>query len=338
MTGAVGVALIGTGMWGRRMALTIKEVPSLNLVTCFSRDEAKQAAFAETHGCEAARSFEAAIGHPDVRGVLLITPNDVHAEQAVACAEQGKHVFVDKPIADTIADGQTIRQAAESAGIQLQVGHSMRRLGASRRVKALVDDGSLGQVVAAEANFSLPGTLTPEKWRYYRERCPGGPLMQLGIHHVDTLLYWLGAARRVQGSFARLVTNAEIDDLGVAVIEFAGGARGTVTSSYVSPRTFYLRLFGTEANLHYEVDMSVWGKSIDLDTVTALTLEGKDGRETLDFDNRNMIVDELDEFARCIRGETTPETGAAEGMAALEVIRGALESHSTGQIYEMAPG
>ena len=323
MTEAIGVALIGTGMWGRRIALTLKETASLRLVTCFSRDETKRAAFADEFGCDAALSFNDAIRHPDVRAVLLVTPNTVHAEQAVTVAELGKHVFIEKPIADTQVDAQSIQEACEKAGVTLLVGHCFRRLGASRKVKHLLQEGALGQVVLAEANFSLPGALTPDKWRYHRDLCPGGPLMQLGIHHVDTLLYWLGRAHQVRGSFARLATMAEIDDVGVALMEFVSGARATVSSSYVSPRSFYLRLFGTEANLSYEVDMSVWGKSVDLDAVTTLSLTTNNGIQTITFEHHNMLVEELDEFAACIRGEQIPETSAAEGMNALRVIRGA---------------
>lgn len=329
----VGVALIGTGMWGKRLGPVVKRVPSLRLVTCYSRNADRRNAFAAEFECQPATSFEAAIEHPDVQGVLLLTPNNVHAEQAIACAHRGIHVFVEKPIADTLSDGYKIREACGAAGVVLLVGHAFRRLGAARKVKQLLDEGVLGTPLLAEANFSLPGRLTPEKWRYYRQTCPGGPLMQLGIHHADTLQYWLGPVRRVQGSFARIATPAEIDDVGQALLEFESGVRGTLNSTYGSPKTFFLRLFGTEANLHYNTDMSVWPQAGQMDAATTLTLQTKTGPETVDFEPRDMLAEELDEFARCIRGEAVPETGAAEALAALEIIRGALNSHESGQIY-----
>lgn len=332
----VGVALIGPGMWGKRLAAGIKQTSSLRLVTCFSRNETQREAFAAEAGCEAASTFEAAVEHPEVQGVLLVTPNQVHAEQAAACAQRGRHVFVEKPIADTLADGRAIEAACRAAGVVLLVGHAFRRLGAARKVKELLDAGTLGQVVLAEANFSLPGSLTPDKWRFYRETCPGGPLLQLGIHHADTLQYWLGPVRRVQGSFARLVTPAEIDDVGTALLEFESGARGVLSSSYVSPKTFYLRLYGSEANLLYETDMSIWPKAELMDTVTRLTLQTKSGKEIVSFAPRDMLVEELEEFARCIRGEGSPETGAEAALAALQVIQGAIASHQRGQIIPIA--
>jgi len=127
----IGVALIGLG--GKRLAAAVKQTPSLRLVTCFSRNEAQR------------RAFEAAIEHAGV------------------CAERGKHVFVEKPIADTLADGRAMQAACQAAGVTLLVGHAFRRLGAARKVKQLLDQGALGTVVLAEANFSLPGTLTPDK-------------------------------------------------------------------------------------------------------------------------------------------------------------------------------
>jgi UDP-N-acetyl-2-amino-2-deoxyglucuronate dehydrogenase len=314
-----GIAIVGTGMWAPRLA-SAAERAGLELVACFSRDETRRREFAERFGCEPTETLERAIGHPDVEGVILATPNDAHEDQALACAESGRHVFVEKPIADSVEAGERMRQACADAGVTLMVGHAFRRLGAARRVKQLVDDGALGQVVLAEANMSLPGSFKPGAWRAERERNRGGPIMQLGIHHVDTLAYWLGPVRRASGSFARVHTHADIDDVGVVTLEFDSGALGTVTGSYVSPKTLSLRLFGTEAVMEYRTDFSVWPDAQALDGVTTLTLGG----ERVEFEERDMLADELDEFGRCVRGEAEPETGADEGIAALAAVVEAL--------------
>jgi predicted dehydrogenase len=318
-----GVAIVGTGMWGPRLAGAAQRA-GLELVTCFSRDERKRGAFAERFGCEPAASLEDAIGHPRVEGVVLATPNDVHEEQTLACAHRGRHVFVEKPIAESTEAGERMRHVCAEAGVTLMVGHAFRRLGAARRVKQLIDDGALGRVILAEANMSLAGSFGPEAWRAQRERNPGGPIMQLGIHHVDTLAYWLGPVRRASGRFAHVHTQAEIDDVGVVTLQFESGALGSLTGSYVSPKTLSLRLFGTEAVLDYRTDFSVWPDARALDGVTTLTLAG----ERVSFEGRDMLAEELAEFGRCIRGEAEPETGANEGIAALAVVRQALEAHA----------
>jgi predicted dehydrogenase len=283
------VALIGAGMWAPRLAAA------------------------------AGRAGLELVEGDDAEGVLIATPNDAHAENAIEAAAAGRHVFVEKPIADTVEAAERIRDACVEAGVVLMVGHGFRRLGAARRAKELV--GELGTVVLAEANFSLPGKLPPTAWRAQRARNPGGPIMQLGIHHVDTLTYLVGPVTRTTGRFAHVHTDAEIDDVGVATLEFESGALGVLTGSYVSPHTFSLRLLGSEGVLDYRADLgAVWPDATRVDEVSTLTLDG----EPVEFEPRDMLAEELAEFAAAARGEGVVETGAAEGIAALRVILDAV--------------
>jgi UDP-N-acetyl-2-amino-2-deoxyglucuronate dehydrogenase len=204
--------------------------------------------------------------------------------------------------------------------VQLMVGHAFRRLGAARRTKELIDAGRLGSVVLAEATFSLPGSFPDHAWRAHRATNAGGPIMQLGIHHVDTLASWLGPITRSAGRFAHVATPADIDDVGVVTLEFASGALGVVTGSYVSPKAFSLRLQGTAAVLEYRTDLTVWPDAQAMDGATTLTVAG----ERVEFDERDMLAEELAEFGRCIRHGLAAETGAHEGLAALRVVLDAL--------------
>lgn len=304
----VGVALVAaTGAWGPRLAEAIGRGSRLRVVSTCGRE-----------------GFEDAISAPGAEAAVLATPNDVHAPQALACAERGLHVFVEKPIADSVEAGERMRDVFAARGLVLAVGHGMRRLGAARRVKELLGEGVLGAVVLAEANWSLPGRLSPDAWRWYRANAPGGPVLQLGIHHVDTLASWLGPVERSSGSFRRVVTEAEIDDVGAVTLAFASGALGVVAGSYVSPRTYFLRLYGTKAVLEYDVDMGVWPRAQAVDAATTLTLRDAEGARPVAFEPRDPLVEELDEFGAAVRGEAAVETGPEEGIAALRAILEAL--------------
>lgn len=308
------VALIGAGMWAPRLAAAAQRA-GLDLVSVHARDQSAREALAQRFSCRPAATFEDAIA--DAEGVVLATPNDVHLEHALDCAARGRHVFVEKPIADSVESGERMRDACVDAGVVLMVGHAFRRLGAARQARAQLDLGRLGDVVLAEANFSLPGKLPPRAWRAQRIRNPGGPLMQLGIHHADTLAYLLGPVTRTTGRFARVHTHAEIDDVGVATLEFATGALGVVTGSYVSPHTFSLRLLGSAGVLDYRADLgAVWPAAERVDEVTTLTIDG----EPVGFEPRDMLAEELKEFGAAIRGEAAVETGADEGIAALRIV------------------
>jgi 1,5-anhydro-D-fructose reductase (1,5-anhydro-D-mannitol-forming) len=308
------VALIGAGMWAPRLAAAADRA-GLELASVYARGLDGRAALADRFGCVAAASFDDAIA--DVDGVLLATPNDVHLGQALECASRGRSVFVEKPIADSVEAGERMRDACADAGVVLMVGHAFRRLGAARAARMVIDSGRLGAVVLAEANFSLPGKLPPHAWRAQRVRNPGGPLMQLGIHHADTLAYLLGPVARTTGRFAHVHTRAEIDDVGVATLEFTAGALGVLTGSYVSPHVFSIRLLGSDGVLDYRADLgAVWPAAERVDTVTALAVDG----EPVEFEPRDMLAEELAEFGAAIRGEAAVETGPEEGIAALRVV------------------
>lgn len=310
----MNVALAGTGFWAAKLAEAAAKTDELRLAACWSPNDERRTSFAERFGCAAAASFEDALDGADA--VLLATPNHLHEEQAVAAAERGVHVFVEKPIADTVEAGERMRDACERAGVTLLVGHELRRLGAARKTKELIESGALGTPVLAEANFSLTSPVKPGTWKAGGR---GTPLVQLGVHHADTLAYLLGPIARTTGTVAR-VHSELVDDVGVATLEFASGALGTISSSYVSPRTYSLRILGTEAVLDYRTDISVWPAADRLDELTALSLGG----EAVAFERIDPLVAELEELARCARGEASPETGAAEGLAALQVILAAV--------------
>lgn len=332
---SVGLGLVGLGMWGQRMAAAAERAAGVHLSACFARDEAARSEAAERFGCRPAGSLDALLDDPEVEAVLVVTPNHTHTEIAVAAAERGKHVFVEKPIADTVSEGSRMADACERAGVVLFVGHSFRRLGAARATAAAIGEGALGEIVLAEASFSLPGAFPPGSWRSRRETLPGGPMTQLGVHHADTLQAWIGPAVSVRGSVAHLVADAEIDDVAVAVLDHTSGARSVIACSYVSPKTYRLRVYGTRANLEYRTDMTIWPAAERMDEATTLTIEDATGPASLPFEPCDMLVDELEELTRCVRDGTPPETGAEEGLAALRVIEGAVASSLSGEVHRI---
>src|SRR5262249_50298485 len=100
---AVKVASIGVGWWGGGLADAARKDTGLHTVACTSRSADKRAAFARARGCRDVSTYEAVLADAGVDGVLIATPHSVHAEQVVAAARAGKHVFVDKPFTLTAA-------------------------------------------------------------------------------------------------------------------------------------------------------------------------------------------------------------------------------------------
>jgi predicted dehydrogenase len=320
------------GRWGVRLGAALRRSKGVKLVSCYARASGAREAAARELACDAAPSLDALLDDRRVEAVVVATPNDSHEELALAAAKRGLHVFVEKPIAPDEAAARAMAAACDRAGVTLQVGHAFRRLGASRAAQRLVRSGALGKVVLAEASFALPGAFAPGNWRASRATLPGGPMTQLGVHHADTLQAWLGPAVRVTGSLGHVAADADIDDVAVAVLEHGSGARSVIACSYVSPKTYAIRLYGTRANLALNTAMALWPEAERMDAGTTLTLEDGAGARRVPFEVRDMLVDELEAFARCARSGEAPETGAEEGIAALRVILGVLRPEAPGEV------
>jgi UDP-N-acetyl-2-amino-2-deoxyglucuronate dehydrogenase len=327
----VGIAMLGLGRWSKHLARAVARVESLKLVTCYTRTTETRRQFANEFGCEEAASLEAALAHSGVEAAMIAAPSMAHLELTLACAEHGLHVFVEKPMANSLEQARKMTAACQEKGLVLMVGHEMRRLGSSRVMKQVLEAGTLGRVVNAMAVLTLAGTFQPDNWRCHRESNPGAALMQLAIHQIETFQYLLGPVVAAQGHFAHLSAPADVDDTASAHLTFAKGTLATVAGSYVSPSAYELHFYGDAANMNCVVDMRLWPDSLQTDPRTQLSLQTNQSLETLPINAQDVLALQADEFARCVRGQAQPETGAREGLAALAVVEAAMLSFERGR-------
>jgi predicted dehydrogenase len=326
----VGVTIIGLGKWSRQLAKAVIRTPSLSIVTCFSRSPEGCQAFAAEFGCDAAPSLEAALTARGVEAAIIAAPGHTHCELTLACARCSVHVFVEKPMAISIEQGIEMARACEHAHVTLMVGHEFRRFGTSRAMKRVLEEGRLGGIVMAVGSFSFPGNFHPDNYRSRRATNRGGALMQLGIHHVETLRYLLGPVVSVRGLLAHVRAPADIDDVGIAELTFENGMIATVNSTFFSPTGAELHIYGEKAHMDCMYDMLAWPDALKVDPTSRLTIQTRETREAIPFEPQDVLALQLDEFARCVRGQAQPEIGAEEGLAALAVAEAALRSSGSG--------
>src|SRR5258707_705976 len=170
------VACIGMGWWSDVLADAIQRSGKLRIDACYSRSEGKRAAFAAKYDCRAAESYESILADPDIEAIVNTTPNDAHLETTRAAAAAGKHVFLDKPIANTVAEGFAIAKVCRDAGVVLALGYQRRRESHFRWIKGEIESGAFGTLVNAEANISRDrlGKIDLSSWRYQAAGMPGG--------------------------------------------------------------------------------------------------------------------------------------------------------------------
>jgi predicted dehydrogenase len=322
------VASLGMGWWSDVLADAINRSGKLTITACYSRSEEKRAAFAAKYGCRAVPSYEAILADSDIEAVINTTPNSVHLETTRAAADAGKHVFLDKPIANTVSDGRRITELCRKAGVVLALGYQRRRENQFRWIKRQIDEGVFGKLVNAEANISRDrlGKIDLGSWRYQAAGMPGGVMLQIGIHYTDVLEYLIGPVKAVSGQFARLVLPGDNPDVASLVLEHENGALSTLNASYASASEYYLmNIYGKEATAYYDMFEGL-----------RMLKRGEKKPVKVPFADKDTIAEELEEFADAIQGGGAPEVGGEYATTSLAVIRAGILSAREGRHVEIA--
>ena len=327
------LGIVGLGRWAKVLTRAVAKSDKLKIVAGYSRTEDKRRAFQQEFGVAGMPDMRTLLSDPEIRGVIITVPNEQHLPVATEIAKAGKHVYTEKPIAATLEDGIEIAGLEKKYGVTITVGHSARLLGSIRRIRQAIDAGELGRVAFMEANFSNERALelTPNTWRWYKAKAPGGPLSQLAIHQFD-ILHYLGGDIVEASSMASKLSpvGAEVDDQSMTLLRFADGKIGYVGSSWTSPGIFSVRVFGSKGLMHSETDFSSWDTPNKLHLSSQLYIQrGKDGygkREDLKVPASDMFVAELEMFAESCRAGTANELTAHNGNVAVAVVNAALRS------------
>jgi predicted dehydrogenase len=324
----VRVGCIGMGWWSDVLADAIARSGKLAIAACYTRSPDKRAAFAAKYGCRPAPSYEAMLADPAIEAIINTTPNDAHLATTGAAAAAGKHVFLDKPIANTVADGRAITAVCAQHNVVLALGYQRRRESQFRWLRAQIDHGVFGRLVNAEANISRDrlGKIDLSSWRYQAAGMPGGVMLQIGIHYVDVLEYLMGPITAVSGQLARLVLPGDNPDVASLLLEHESGALSTLNASYASASEYYLmNIYGKEATACY-----------DMHNGLRLIKRGTDRPVPVPCNTNDTIVEQLEEFAAAVRGNGKPEVGGEYGTTSLAVIRAGILSAREGRRVQVS--
>jgi predicted dehydrogenase len=329
----VKVGIVGLGRWAKVLSRAATKSDKLKIVSAFSRTPDKREQFAREFGVPGVADLQTMLADRTIQGVILTVPNEQHLPLAIEVAKAGKHVYTEKPIASTLEEGLEIADLQKKCGVTVTVGHSARLMAGIRQIRAAIDAGELGRVAFMEANFSNERALelTPQTWRWYKHRAPGGPLSQLAIHQFDVLHYLGGEIAEASSMASKLSpVGAEVDDQSMTLVKFADGKIGYVGACWTSPGVFAVRVFGSRGLMHYEIDFGTWDTPDKLHLSSTLYIQrGKDGygkREELKVPESDMFRAELDLFAESCRSGRENELSADSGNAAVAIVYAALRS------------
>ena len=320
----LNAAIVGMGKWGQTLVNSVQgsnEAGIRFVAGCTGRPE-RAAEWAAQQGIRILPSFDAVLADPDVQAIAIASPHGMHADQVIAAARAGKHVFVEKPFTMTKASAEAAVVACRTAGVVMALGHNRRFLPAVAEMKAMLADGRIGTLLHVEGQFSGPGALAykPGMWRANRAESPLGGMGGMGIHMVDMFINLAGRIAEVTVlSHARVLENG-LDDTTAGLFRFESGVTANFATLALAPRFWRVGLFGTDA----------WAVLHGHESLIVCRRDGTPEEKV--FPVTDIERAELTAFAAAVAGGPAyplPVEDAIHGVAVYEAMIGAAASGST---------
>lgn len=231
----IGTAIVGLGKVAHTHAQALAALPQSNFTAVCSRDARRAEAFARQYGVRAYTSLEEMLHDPSVQAITVCTPHPRHADIAVAAANAGVHVLVEKPMAITLADCDRMIEAARSNGVKLGVISQRRLYPPVLRVKQAIEDGKIGTPalgVLMMFGWRSPEYYAMDEWRGTWQGEGGGVLVNQAVHQLDLFQWLMGPVAELFGYWDNLNhPSIEVEDTALAVMRFRNGALGNLVVS-----------------------------------------------------------------------------------------------------------
>ena len=317
------VAILGLGRGGSVLVDAVQgRSESIRFIRAVVRTPAKYAALSARHGLDTGTDYAAVLADPKVKAIVLATPHSQHVEQVIRAAQAGKHVLCDKPFATDLAGAERAQAAADAAGVVLAIGFQRRFLPAYAELKRRIDSGALGDPVHVEANQSAPAGLRlgHDNWRSQPGEMRGGAMGGHGIHMVDMMIGLFGPIVRVNAWARKHYSGSVFDDTTLAMLDFANGRTGTLTSVLVTAPLHRITVMGTKG----------WAQIADHRFFEFRPLAG--AVERIEFPEANIERIELEAFADAVAGKAPFAITRAEalhGQAVFDAVAMATEQGGT---------
>lgn len=338
----ISFGIIGCGVISNWHAQAIQSIEGATLRGVTDVYEPSRLAFAEKYGVNAYDSAEALLADPEIDAVCICTPSGLHAPLAIAAANAGKNIVVEKPMALTHEEITNVLGACEKNGVKMSVISQLRFSKAVCALKNAIESGDMGKIVVADLSmkfFRSQEYYDKGGWRGTWKMDGGGALMNQGIHGIDILQYVMGPVKSVSAITRTLSRSIEVEDTAVAILEFANGALGQIvgtTSIYPgSART--LEVCGDHGTIVLTEDsITEWdieGKERPADVI----LGGQESNTASDPTNFSISghIRQLTDMVEAIRENRLPAINQFDGKLPVEIILAIYESSKTGNMITL---
>jgi predicted dehydrogenase len=261
----INAAMVGLGWWGKTLVESVQGTSQhIRFVAGSSRTASPElTAFAEAQQLRLHESYDAVLADPSVDAVVLATPHSLHAQQVVAAAVAGKHVFCEKPFALTRSDAEAAVAATTAAGVSLGLGYNRRFHPEMTKLRERIRSGALGTILHVEATMTFPNGLflKPDAWRADSHETPCGALTPMGVHAIDGMIDLCGPIDQVYCQSFRRVVEVDSDDTTSMLFRMQAGMSGYLGTMTATGPGFSFQVFGSKGSVRLEGMTHVAGAS-----------------------------------------------------------------------------
>ena len=319
---------------GARIAETafipaVRQTKRGQIAAVASRNQETADAFARRHDIpQAFGSYAAMLASGDIDAVYNPLPNTLHAEWTIAAAEQGKHVFCEKPLATSPAEAQRMIDACRRAGVLLVEAFVFLCHPQTLKLRQLLDDGIIGPLLQAQAHLTFPLARPTDNIRLNRE-LGGGSLFDAGGYPITFARFAFGQEPLAVQAVTRIDPDYGVDSRAGMLLSFRDDRFATLQTGLDAMGGPGALLFGEQGWIEVPQPYHPRERS-------SFTVHGRDGAETFDFDTGTVpFTPAVEQFHDCLLDGATPLVGPENAVGTLRVIEAVVESGRTGRRVEL---
>ncbi len=345
---AYGFGIVGCGMIANFHAKAVADIKGAKITACFDMSAKSADRFAKANDCTPYDSLKEMLADPKVDVVTICTPSGAHMEPAVAAANAGKHVIIEKPLEITLKRCDKIIDACEKNGVVCSTIFPSRFHESSKLMKKAVDKNKFGVLAMADAYvkwFRTQEYYDSGAWRGMWELDGGGALMNQAIHSVDLLAWLMGDIDSITAHTATLAhERIDVEDVAVATLKFANGALGTLEASTAAFPGYLkkIELYGSKGSaVLEEEDIKIWdfAKPTAADKKLLQKMAGKTqtggGAADPTAIGHHGHTELFKDVLKAIKTGKKPSIDGHEGRRSVEIILAVYKAAETGKVITL---
>jgi UDP-N-acetylglucosamine 3-dehydrogenase len=311
----LGVAVIGTGFWGKNHSRNYKELENTNLVAICDVNPERAKAIADQYGVKAYTDSTEMLKNPEIQAVSVCTWSIKLAEEALKCLNAGKHVLVEKPMATDTKQAQALLDTAKANGLHLTVGFLMRFIPGLQQIRQAVETKKIGELVSA----------TAKRVTQWPERIGDvGVVKDTAIHDIDVMRFISG--ENPVSVYAKMgsMRHRQFEDYAQIMLTFESGKTAFIESNWLTPyKIRSLNVTGSEAIMRLDYNsQELWIENAKESLQPRIPFE-------------EPLKAELKHFAECVTEKKKPLITGEDGYKALEIALASMESSAKNSVIKL---